>query len=312
LFSKRRRPKFRRRPPITPPQVPSKTTDHAAKADAPHKQILIEATIVEVTLKECFESGVNLKLLNDKANGAQSARDDAAQAATIVHAASVTTTDGLVTDPSSKKTSDVKFVGAIRGNAGGAIRALESMGEAKVLAAPRLLVADEQDADVQLGHQLGYQEEASTMKGISIKLPKFVLIGTELQVRPYLATNGTIRLDASMECSTGYLDADGIPYVNSFRASTDVTMPNGGTIAVGSKVYAEEEERPTALAYLSWLPYLGWLSFVTEDVVVNRQLVVLVTPQVYEPPSSPPVASPTPSFHTATSASRGLATPSKM
>ena len=171
------------------------------------------------------------------------------------------------------------------------MRILESMGkpwtepttESRILAAPRLLVLDKQDAEVQLGSQLGYQEkQVSRATGTVSQVYKEVPIGTQFRVRPSLATNGMIRLDASVGRSTGYLDGNGVPNVNSFEISIDATMPNGGTIAVGSKVYADVQERSAAVAYLSWLPYCGWLSFVTEDVTTNRQVVALISSHSYK------------------------------
>ena len=148
----------------------------------------------------------------------------------------MTATDGPVTAPTSKRTSDVtivcailgssklvvarlglrkedfKFVGAIHGSSGRFLRILESMGKSRIMAAPRLLVLNKQVAEVQLGGFVGYQEaEVSRAMGIVSAIFKEVPIDTQFRVQPFVAADGTIRLDATVTCSTGQLNADGIP-----------------------------------------------------------------------------------------------------
>jgi hypothetical protein len=59
-------------------------------------------------------------------------------------------------------------------------------------------------------------------------------------------------------------------------------MPAGATIAMGSKIYSVVEQRPSPLVFLSWIPYLHWLSFCEEDVTTDRQLVLLLSSHIVE------------------------------
>ena len=56
----------------------------------------------------------------------------------------------------AEDTNGLKF-GFVSNSTTGFIRALETMGETKVLACPRLLVLNKQRAEIHLGKQLGYQ-----------------------------------------------------------------------------------------------------------------------------------------------------------
>jgi hypothetical protein len=250
----------------TPPHVPPKTAAHAAtKADTPPAQILIEATIIEVTLKKDFRSGVKFAQLDGSENRSQFGEDAVMNAKSGFRPASIVTTAHRMTP---EEAIEIKFVGVIRDNTSQFLRRLESMGEAKVLAAPRLLILDKQLADVQLGNQLAY--ENTSLDGTTMTI-EYILIGTELRARPSGTDGGMIRLEGYLKRTTGKLDSIGIPQTESYWLPISVIALDGSTIAIGREPYAEIGYRPDARKFLRWIPYVSCLLPEPEDYIARHK-----------------------------------------
>jgi len=141
-------------------QVVSRNTDGAiAKTEAPPTQVLIEAMIVEVMLAKDFaDLGVNSALFGGTATRPASAVDGASiSVAAGSNPASVIAAHGEPARMLAGEPNGIKSAGWLRGSAVEFLRTLESIGETKVLARPRILTLNEQLADVQIGNELGYR-----------------------------------------------------------------------------------------------------------------------------------------------------------
>ena len=95
----------------------------------------------------------------------------------------------------------MKF-GWVGGSTTGFIQALETLGETKVLAAPRLLVLNKQRAEVHLGDQLGYVTSTQTQTSTT-ETVNFMPTGTQLRLRPFVSSDGMIRMEIHPERSSG-------------------------------------------------------------------------------------------------------------
>ena len=102
-------------------------------------------------------------------------------------------------------TSGMKF-GFVGQNGTAFVRALESKADTKVLSAPRLLVLNKQSAEVQLGKQLGFQNPRPRRRRARRHSFQQIPIGTVLDIRPYISSDGMIRMEVHPQRATGDID----------------------------------------------------------------------------------------------------------
>ena len=233
-----------------------------AQIDVQPIQVLIEAVILTVTLDRTMELGVNFAVLDGAGKTLGVIGNGAAlNAAAGFAPASVLTAAGKLAGSDSggfaEDANGVKF-GWVGGSTSGFIRALESLGETKVLACPRLLVLNKQRAEIHIGKQLGY--ETSTVSQTSTtQTVQFMPVGTQLRLRPFVSSDGMIRMEIHPERSTGDIDANGIPQTTTAQVTTNVMIPDGATIVIGGLMDTEIDQnwegvplvKPAALVWLS-------------------------------------------------------------
>jgi general secretion pathway protein D len=271
-------------------QRPAITTDpKAPQTDPPPAQVMIEAAIVELALTpEYSDSGVNLARLAGTATQPGAAVQHAAINVLTGFSPAAVATDAETASTATRKADAVKSFAFVHGKTADTLRMLQSMGETKVLACPRIMTLHRQLADIQIGTHLPYQE-VKTKDGVTTAEYKPIFIGTELRVRPFVSADGMIRLEVFAGRSTGHVDAAGVPQTNAIQISANVNVPDGTTVAFCDKPRTEVEQSRAPLLLLNCLPgplpLLGWIPYPdslspSPYRVEHRQLVVLLSPQI--------------------------------
>jgi type II secretory pathway component HofQ len=168
------------------------------------------------------------------------------------------------------------------------LHALESFGEIKILASPRILVLNKQRAKVHVGDQLAYLASTPGPTGKTTKV-KYIDLGTELRVRPFVSPDGQIRLEAHMEYTTGRVDRLGVPETNTWALTTNVMMRDGATVAIGGPGDVEVKPAADDFTVLNWVPYLNWIPCLDyllggmEDAATEKQQIFLFTTHLWKP-----------------------------
>jgi type IV pilus secretin PilQ/predicted competence protein len=266
-------------------QVLKKLDRVIAEIDVQPIQVLIEAVLVEVDLNKSMELGVNFALLDSAGTALGVIGDGAAiNAAAGFNPASVLAAGGKLAGTAAsgfaEDVNGVKF-GWTGGNTTGFIRALETFGETRILASPRLMVLNKQRAEIHIGQQLGYMtstvNQTSTTQTVS-----FMPIGTQLRLRPFVTPDGIIRLEIHPERSSGHLEA-GIPQTFTNSVTTNMFVRDGTTVMIGGLIDTEGDKNWQGLPFLSRIPLLGYLFRHTIDNLTKKELVVLITPHISNP-----------------------------
>ncbi len=163
------------------------------------------------------------------------------------------------------------------------VSALQTIGKVEVLATPRLLVLNKQLAELQLGDRLGYstfsQSIVSTTQQIS-----FMNVGTLLRVRPFIASDGMVRMEVHPERSTGAI-IDSIPQASTSEVTTNVMVPDGATLVIGGLMDKQVEITQNGIPWLSTLPGIGAFFRDRSTNLVKKELIVLLTTHIWSPGS---------------------------
>lgn len=254
--------------------------------DRKPRQVRIEATILEVKLTDETQLGIDFNTLSGikfTDAGATSnfndivtkpisgdAIEDGLGALGTAGFASNTNTDGL-------------HLGYITDSVSVFVDAIERVTDATVLANPRLLVVDRQRAEIIIGAKLGYQTSTTT-ETATVQQIEFLDIGTQLRFRPFIASDGTVRMEIHPENSTGVVDPiSGLPSETTTEVTTNILVKDGYTIAIGGLIGDQVEKTTKQVPFLGSIPYLGVLFRQTVDKVSRREVIVLLTPHVIDP-----------------------------
>jgi general secretion pathway protein D len=262
-----------------------------AQLDVQPPQVLIEAIIVSVQLDKEHELGVNFALLD---RGTQSLMGMFGNGAAINAGAGFVPAGLLSLDPLTpgkvigsaasglaEDTHGLK-IGFVGNNATAFIRALETVGNTKVLASPRLLVLNKQRAEIQLGQKLGYKTTTTTQTNTTETI-QFMDLGTQLRLRPFIMADGVIRMEIHPERSSGHLDSNGIPQTDTSQVTSNVMIPDAATMVIGGLIEDVCDFKEEGIPGLSHLPLVGWLFRDRDKKTTRRELVVILTPHIWQP-----------------------------
>lgn len=233
--------------------------------DVTPNQVMLEATIAEVTLRDDLSYGLNWFLESGEFNFTFSSADNGAVAPTY---------PGL----------SVLFSGT---DGRAVLSAVASLTDVNVLSSPTLMVLDNRTATLQVGDQVPIvtQTAVSTIDPDAPIVNQVELrdTGVILKVTPRVNDGGRVMLEIEqevsdvVETSTSGIDS---PTIQQRRISTTVAVDNGATVALGGLIRDRVSESATKIPLLGDIPGFGQLFRSTTTRNDRTELVVLITPRV--------------------------------
>ena len=259
-----------------------------SELDRPVKQVLIEARIVEAN--EDFSRNIGLKLgltgINDSVGS-------------IIGSGSLSNTATVRTDGISASGDGSLGVnlpaGGINGESPGSyaltlakagagwaalidleISALEAEGNGKIVANPRLLTADKQEAQIEQGQERIFTTSTQGEGGVVTK--KAVL---SLTVEPQITPDDRVILNVFVT-KDSFVSATE-ENINTLQVRTQVLLDNGETVVIGGIYEQQTSKTVTKIPLLGDLPFVGQL-FKKKGILDNRrELLIFLTPRIINP-----------------------------
>jgi len=172
-------------------------------------------------------------------------------------------------------------------------RALEEKGDIRVLANPTLVAQSGKEAKFLAGGEFpvpiasnsGSSSGGGTAITVTIEWKEF---GVKVDFTPTVEEDGRITLKVDPEVSqldfTNPLALTGfnLPTVVTRKSSTTVNLAAGEYLAIGGLKQTEQTRVVRRVPILGHIPLLGFFFSNSEVRVVERELVVLVTPDIVE------------------------------
>jgi len=242
-------------------------------------QVLIEASVVEVTLTDKLKYGIEWEF-NNTTPGNRTGQG------------SLNTGVGTVDLAAAAGAGLSGFSYAlISGNRVRAVlNALADQNKVKVLSSPSLMVLDNQTAKIEVVDVvpvITQQQQPVTAGGVStpnvLQSVEFKDVGVILEVTPRINVGGRITLDLSQEVSEVNLAAEtqvaGNPQFFRRNIQSTVTVQNGETLALGGLISENKSQSNRGIPFLKDIPVLGALFSATTDNADRTELIVLLTPR---------------------------------
>lgn len=246
------------------------------KVDILPLQVLVEATIVEVTLTDELRYGLQW-FFKSSVNGMKSRG---------------VLGPGLPLETSSSLTPTGSFTIFEGGEARVLLDMLASDSKLNVVSSPTLMVLDNRTASIRVGDQVpirtsettntsGIIDEPDDTSALVTSTIQYRDTGVLLEVTPRVNAGGMITLEITQEVNdVSDTETSGIdsPTINQRRIATNVAIQSGETLVLGGLIKEDDGRSSQGLPYLRHIPVLGWL-FGSQGKTQNRtELVVMLTP----------------------------------
>jgi general secretion pathway protein D len=243
--------------------------------DVSPRQVLVEAKIYEVNLQGEFSSGVQAYLQNKNA-----ALPSGFSASRALAAISTGSSLGL---------SAGMLVGNSRQLAA-VLSASEQSQRAKLISAPRLIATDSIAATMNVGDSvpiLNSQAASGITNGGTSQIVQGiqnVQTGVTLNVLARVTPGGIVTMKIQQEVSSPVAPSAGAsiqsPSFTQRSFTTQVTMQDGDTIAIGGIISESDTYSSSGIPFLHRIPVLG-AAFGSKSVSKTRtEMVVLMTPHI--------------------------------
>jgi type IV pilus assembly protein PilQ len=260
--------------------------------DVKPKQVLVEATILSVVLREGMELGVDWNLFNGVNLIGTSSTSDIASGDSISRGSAATSPlkqainggagTPIETSGFAHMLTNGLRVGITSGNVIAFVTALEQVTDTTILANPKVLAVNKQLGQVYIGTKIGYINQTTQTQTSTTQQVEFLETGTKLSFRPYIGDDGYIRMDIHPKDSSGTLKANNIPDETSTELSTNVVVKDGQTIVIGGLFRDVITTTRSQVPMLGDIPLVGGAFRNTNDTVQRQEIIVLLTPHIIE------------------------------
>lgn len=242
------------------------------RLDVPPQQVLIEATIAEITLKGDLKYGMEWFFTNQLGSKEGIGQLDlgAAGIAAIVPGFSYAIVD---------KASSVRAV----------LNALAEDSRLNVISSPSLMVLNNQTATIDVGDEVPIttQQQQSVAGGIApiVNNIEYRNTGVLLSVTPRVNPGGLVIMDVEQEVSQVSSESEAgtlTPIISKRSITTSVAVQSGQTVVLGGLIREQKVVVRSGIPGLYNLPIIGPLFGTTTNEQVRTELVVLITPRAVQ------------------------------
>ena len=241
-----------------------------AKMDIIPLQVLIEATIAEITLTDDLQYGLQWYFKNNAGKY---------PGAGVLDLGSNLVGQALAIPPVANSFSyAITSAGAVRA----VLTALATESKVDIISSPSIMVLNNQKASIQVGDQIPIETQAqTTVGGTLLNSFQYRDTGILLTVTPRVNAGGLITMEIEQEASNvGATPAGSTnPIISQRKIQSVVAVKSGETVVLGGLITERKEDTRRGVPVLHTLPIIGRLFGETVDNNSRTELVVLLTPR---------------------------------
>jgi type IV pilus assembly protein PilQ len=166
------------------------------------------------------------------------------------------------------------------------LSALQTEGRGEVVASPRVITANQREAVIKQGDEVGYVTISAQGGGGGIPIPQvqFKEVLLELKVTPTITQDDRIFLSMNVKKDevAGFVSTSigDVPQINKRELSTAVLVENGQTVVLGGVYEFKSREDLSKVPFLGDLPALGNLFKKKARETSKAELLIFVTPKI--------------------------------
>ncbi|MEH6590827.1 MAG: type II secretion system secretin GspD [Halioglobus sp.] len=230
-------------------------------------QVIIEASILEVTLTDDLKYGLEWTFKNglgDDYSGLGELASTAAGPAASFPGFAYTVTNSL---------GDISAV----------LNALSSKSLLNVISTPSVMVLDNHEAEIHVGDQIPiFSAQTITDGGRTTQSVEYRDTGVKLSVKPSVNAGGLVTMDVAQSTTdVGAIDpATGQRSFLERNINSRVAVRSGESVVLGGLIRENAKKGDAGVPFLHTIPVLGSLFGTTETNDTRTELLVIITPRV--------------------------------
>jgi type II secretory pathway component GspD/PulD (secretin) len=240
--------------------------------DTKTKAVLIEVRILKVTLRPGFDAGIDWQVLFKQLNNMAIVGSFA------------------ISDPLRKATSLAQIA---QGNLGFSdfafnLKLLKEVAATKIIANPRLMVTNNDEARIHIGDKLAYVTTTTIGTGDSQRVNEeihYIDVGVKFVVTPSINDDGfiTMKIKPEISSKTGDLETPQgarVPLINLTELETSIVVKDGNTIIIAGLRQDEEQDGKSGIPWLMDIPYIGRAFSEVSKRGTITEIILLLTPHI--------------------------------
>lgn len=230
-------------------------------------QALIEVVVAEVRRSRALEFGIDVALPDARLPGHPNTTYSGSQ-------------KGL---PAGDASLRVLGIGGDR-DLEATIRAAASRGDVTIVSRPRVIAANNEEAQILVGSQRPFVQVSRSLPTAVATRDQVVQyrdVGTKLSVRPTISSDGYVMLQVSQEVSAATTETQfDAPVISTRAVQTRLLLKDGQTVVIGGLTDRQRDVTQAGLPILSSIPYLGGLFGRSARRTSETELYLFITPRV--------------------------------
>ncbi len=269
-------------------------TELIDKLDRPRKQVLIETALMELTVGDSLEYGIDLYgvskdvAVDTNGDGVVDTLSDAKSFFGLANFgnSTVATVDvnGVEVPVGVSPNIRQGFTAGIfnNGSIPAILHALQTRSPAKILTMPSIVTSDNQSATIKTTDTVPFQ--TTTFVGPNqTPTTSFdeVSAETSLTISPSISADDFLRLNIKQQVTSfRAAPAGSRPPTTSRDIETELMVPNAATVVLGGIVSSQETETLSGVPILMDIPLLGFLFRNSSTSLQKTNLFLFVTPTI--------------------------------
>ena len=262
--------------------------------DVPAQQVMIEARIVEATDGFARDLGVKFGYGGterqtawgfNSGSGGISAANNGGASGNIGTSSGRWSVNTNINLPVAAAANSIALVRALSSGALNLeLSASEQLSKTKTLANPRVLTQNRQEAKIESGTEIPYQD-TSTSGNNTTTTTTFKKAVLGLVVTPNITPDGQIIMNVKINKDTPIdcrVKNEATKCIQTKNLDTQAMVENGGTLIVGG-IYEEENGNTlTKIPLLGDIPVIGNLFKTRQNNQSRRELLIFITPRIMD------------------------------
>ncbi len=263
-----------------------------AALESAHRQVLIQATILEVLLTDDYQAGVDWTFLNESAGvSVLSATSGLTSPANLTGEFTSLILEYFDSGVGGQDTVDI------------VVRALEEFGDTNVLSSPQIMALNNQTALLKVvENDVFFTIQADTTQSQTSAVTTFtttintVPVGIVMSVTPQINDNDSIMLNIRPTISRVVRRVNdpnpslttvqnSIPVINVREMESLLRLSNGQVAVLGGLIENQENDRVNSIPGLSMIPLIGEAFKTTVKEYQKSELIIFLRPVIVNNPT---------------------------
>ncbi len=247
-----------------------------------HKEILLEAKIIEVIYTDNHTEGIDWSKFELSINASSDALRSRISDGTVVN---------TLKKPNYLVGYDFKMDGLIK--------FLKTQGDVNIVSNPKVMTLNNQPAIINVGTEVNYRYQTESTTDLSSDSGNTAIsyendstfVGVTLDITPQVTKNDYIILKINPVISElvkedQHVDENGIPIlapdIKIKQLSSIVKVKNNNKVVIGGLIAKNEEFEDTSVPGLASIPFLGEAFKSSAKVIKNGELIIVITPRIVD------------------------------